>query len=561
MNNQEAHGPTAPEQDNQETQPSKVPISTDLVSVKVTDVGRVRSHNEDYVDEHVPQDLQQLTRKGALYIVADGMGGHQAGEVASQGAVKLVISQYYKDTAHDIGTSLVRSIRAANQMVYDQAQADSTKTGMGTTLVAAVVLGRKVYLANVGDSRAYLIHKAGITRITEDHSWVEEQVRAGLLTPEQAMRHPQRNLLTRALGTKPSVEVDLFEGELGPEDKLLLCSDGLTGRVEDREIASIVNQYAPAEAARRLVALANERGGNDNITVLIVSEQVETPTVAAPAPAVGKKASGRRSPLLPILAGLAGVLVLALGGLFVARMLSTPEPTVTPVITVAPSLETAPPDGVPTQTEAPVGTPIEAGTPEPTTDPSQPTATLAPTLTPEPTAMPAPIQPQPTNTRRAATAAAPSSPAPTLDSPASGAPLTGQILFRWSHPGLAPGRVFQVLIWKEGVQPHNGAAAFTTQQEQLINLDDVPQVRGGGVGTYYWTVAVVDENSDRRLVEGMPRRFEYTGSGGERPKPTPTPDVEGFDLLDLLSSGGERPKPTKAPTSEGEPPASATRRP
>ncbi len=536
MNNQETHGPTAHEQDNQETQPSNISISSDLVSVKVTDVGRVRTHNEDYVDEYVPQDPQQLARKGALYIVADGMGGHQAGEVASEGAVKLVISHYYKDTTHDIGTSLVRAIRAANQMVYDQAQADSAKTGMGTTLVAAVILGRKVYLGNVGDSRAYLVHKAGITRITEDHSWVEEQVRAGLLTPDQAMRHPQKNLLTRALGTKPSVDVDLFEGELGKDDKLLLCSDGLTGRVEDREIASIVNQYAPEEAARRLVALANERGGNDNITVLIVSDQVETPTVAAPAPAAVKKAPGRRSLLLPILAGLAGVLVLALGGLFVARMLSNPKPTVTPTVTLALPLDTAAPDLEPTQAEAPVGTPIEAPTAEFTADPSQPTATLAPTLTPAPTVTPRPTQPpQPTATRRSATASAPSDTAPTLDSPSLGAPLTGQIAFRWSHPGLAPGRAFQVLIWEEGEQAHNGAANYTTQQEQIINLDDVPQVRDGGVGTYYWTVVVVNEMTNQRLAEAPSRRFEYTGSGGERPKPTKQPP-----------NGGE-PQPTLTP--------------
>jgi len=542
MNNQEAHGPTAHEQDNQETQPSQIPISSDLVSVKVTDVGRVRTHNEDYVDEYVPQDPQQLARKGALYIVADGMGGHQAGEVASEGAVKLVISQYYKDTSHDIGTSLVRAIRAANQMVYEQAQADSTKTGMGTTLVAAVILGRKVYLANVGDSRAYLVHKAGITRITEDHSWVEEQVRAGLLTPEQAMRHPQKNLLTRALGTKPSVDVDLFEGELGKDDKLLLCSDGLTGRVEDRELASIVNQYAPEEAARRLVALANERGGNDNITVLIVSDQVETPTVAAPVAMPVKKGAERRSPLLPILAGLAGGLVLALAGLFVARMVSNPQltatPMVMPTVTLAFPLETAAPDLEPTQAESPVGTPIEAPTAEFTADPSQPTATLAPTLTPAPTSTPRPTQPpQPTATRRSATAPAPSDPAPTLDSPSLGAPLTGQIAFRWSHPGLAPGRAFQVLIWREGEQVRNGAANYTTQTEQIINLDDVPQVRDGGIGTYYWTVVVVNSVTDQRLAEApSSRRFEYTGSGGERPKPTKQP-----------SNGGE-PQPTPTPT-------------
>ena len=216
MKNQESAGarPRAEAATGPDTAAAK--SAPDLQAVKLTDVGRVRSHNEDYTDCYVPSDPRQLERKGALYLVADGMGGHQAGEVASQGAVETAIAQYYSDTTHNVSTSLVRAFRAANKLIYEQAQADPAKAGMGTTLVAAVIQSRKVYVANVGDSRAYIINKAGIVQITEDHSWVEEQVRAGVLTPEQAARHPQRNLVTRALGTKPQVEVDLFEGELSP---------------------------------------------------------------------------------------------------------------------------------------------------------------------------------------------------------------------------------------------------------------------------------------------------------------------------------------------------------
>jgi len=315
------------------------PPPLDLEVAKLTDVGRARPHNEDYVDYYVPPDPQILATKGSIYLVADGMGGHQAGEVASEGSVELAISQYYADTTHDIGTSLVRAFRAANKQIQAQSQADPTKTGMGTTLVAVVILGRKVYVANVGDSRGYLINSQGIAQITEDHSWVEEQVRAGLLTPEQARRHPQRNLVTRALGSKPDVQVDLFEGELAAGDMILLCSDGLTGRVEDQELAALMKQYPPKEAAQKLVDLANERGGNDNITVLIVSAQPEATTVVAvPPPPPPKKKEERKFPLIPVLAGLAAILVLVLGGLvgwpYIQEWLAgepTPEPTATTV--------------------------------------------------------------------------------------------------------------------------------------------------------------------------------------------------------------------------------------
>ena len=259
----------------------------------------MRPHNEDYVDFYVPPDPQQAARKGAIYLVADGMGGHQAGEVASRGAVETAIERYYADTSRDVGKSLVRAVQAANRQIHAQAQTDPSKSGMGTTLVAAVILGRKVYVANVGDSRAYLINRASMAQITEDHSWVEEQVRAGLLTPEQAKRHPQRNLVTRALGSKPSVDVDLFEGEVSTGDAILLCSDGLTGRVEDHEIAAIVRDHSPNEAARLLVAAANERGGSDNITVLIVSTEKDAGAIAPVlAPAVAAPPSAGPAPKL-----------------------------------------------------------------------------------------------------------------------------------------------------------------------------------------------------------------------------------------------------------------------
>jgi serine/threonine protein phosphatase PrpC len=234
-----------------------------------TDAGSVRELNEDYVYYVVPVEAAQK-QKGALFLVADGMGGHQAGEIASRWAVERVVYEYYADQDSDPGDRLVRALKTANQVLYDHAQADPTKVGMGTTMVAAVVLGLRVYVVNVGDSRAYLINQQGIGRITEDHSWVEEQVQAGFLTREQAEKHPQRNLITRALGVKPSVDVDLFKGEIRSGDMLLLCSDGLSGSLSEQQMAAIAQAELPPKAAARLITLAKEQKAEDNLSVLII---------------------------------------------------------------------------------------------------------------------------------------------------------------------------------------------------------------------------------------------------------------------------------------------------
>lgn len=249
------------------------------------------------------------------------------------------------------------------------------------------------------------------------------------------------------------------------------------------------------------------------------------------------KESDRRRLLSPILGMVGGVLLLMLAGfLLVSYFRANPTPTATawamlPLASPTPSLTPLPllssaetPTDVPiarlTATLAPTLPPASTVTPRPT-QPPHPTASLAPTLPPPSTVTPRPTRPaQPTGTRRVATATGPSDPAPSLYCPTSGEPLTGRILFWWYHPGLGPGRAFQVLIWKEGDQAHNGAASFTTQQEQLISLEYVPQIRDGGVGTYYWTVVVVNEETGQRLVEAPSRRFEYVGPQGKREKPT-----------------------------------------
>ena len=213
---------------------------------QLTDVGRRRDHNEDNMAYVIPKDPAVMTHKGALLIVADGMGGHAAGEVASEIAVDTVSNAYYQDENDDVSTSLLQAIRRANAAIQQRAAENMLRSGMGTTCVAAVLRGNMAYIANIGDSRIYLVRQARIRQVSQDHSWVAEQVRAGLLTEEQARTHAQRNVITRSLGTQLEVDVDIFREPLEEGDTLLLCSDGLSGMVNDEELLHTLNQIGRA---------------------------------------------------------------------------------------------------------------------------------------------------------------------------------------------------------------------------------------------------------------------------------------------------------------------------
>ena len=239
---------------------------------KVSDTGPARERNEDYADYLLPEDEQAMRDKGSLFLVADGMGGHKAGQVASREAVDQVMGAYYADPERDVGDCLVRAIKTANEAIYDLAQADPEMAGMGTTVVAAVARdgGRRVTIANVGDSRAYVLRRQRLTQITIDHSWVEAQYQAGMLTREQTQKHPQRNLITRAVGIRPDVEVDVYRTKLRRGDALILCTDGVSGELSDEQIVQIATSHPPSSAAEELVAEANALGGTDNATALVV---------------------------------------------------------------------------------------------------------------------------------------------------------------------------------------------------------------------------------------------------------------------------------------------------
>ena len=267
--------------------PAKEPpmVSVPPLSFRIaarSDIGRVRRINQDMVAQaELPLATGQIAQ---LCLVADGMGGAKAGELASKIATEVMTAQLSRvaaQTAPDDASwqeALRAAAVAANSAVYRESKADPAHQGMGTTLTVALIVGDRVHLASVGDTRAYLINARGVTvdnasvaQLTSDHSLVARLVDIGQITAEQARTHPQRNLLYRSVGTDPTVEIDTRSEQIDAGDVILLCSDGLFGFVRDEEIARIaIEEHAPDRACTTLIALANSRGGSDNISVVII---------------------------------------------------------------------------------------------------------------------------------------------------------------------------------------------------------------------------------------------------------------------------------------------------
>ncbi|MBQ5850242.1 MAG: Stp1/IreP family PP2C-type Ser/Thr phosphatase [Lachnospiraceae bacterium] len=233
----------------------------------LTDVGRRREINEDsvYTSGTFVGNIPNL------FIVADGMGGHNAGDYASQNTVKKVVEVIEQlSEEHDVENLMEKAIDAANSYIYKKSRMDRRLKGMGTTLVLVSCVGDTATIANVGDSRLYVVNDS-IKQITRDHSLVEEMIELGGIAREEARNHPDKNIITRAIGVKEYVLVDFFELKLKKEDKLLLCSDGLTNMLKDTEIHHIISENKDiCEAGKILVDKANENGGRDNISVVLV---------------------------------------------------------------------------------------------------------------------------------------------------------------------------------------------------------------------------------------------------------------------------------------------------
>jgi serine/threonine protein phosphatase PrpC len=250
-----------------------------------TDTGRVRANNQDAIGtwQDLPQTIP-FSQSGYLFAVADGVGGNEQGEVASALAIETLFHAYYGGDTDEIPAALKRSIRMANEAVYERGLSQSEDRAMGTTLVAGVIRGTTLTIGNVGDSRAYLFRgRTRSTQISKDHSLVAEAVRAGQMTADQAKSSRQRNVITRALGQRQKVDVDIFEVDLMADDIVLLCSDGLYGIVEDAEMKQVVQALPPDEAAGELIELANNRNASDNVSAVIVKATIDAAAVGAPA--------------------------------------------------------------------------------------------------------------------------------------------------------------------------------------------------------------------------------------------------------------------------------------
>jgi len=269
-------------------------VRTGIEVSSQTDIGCVRNNNEDSFGYWEPEDDKLFLRKGRVAVVADGMGGYEGGQEASRLAVDTLLAAYRDFPGNNPQQALIEALQTAHEQIRQYSFAHPELRGMGTTCTAAAIVssalsgdgagegarrdahrrpnGDELYYVHVGDTRLYLVRDGQITRVTRDHSYVERLLEAGMISPEEAEHHPQRNILTAALGTNPDLVIDspAQPEPLRPEDVLLICSDGLWGQVRDSELLRAVQNKSAEKAGRDLIELARERGGPDNITVEIL---------------------------------------------------------------------------------------------------------------------------------------------------------------------------------------------------------------------------------------------------------------------------------------------------
>ena len=233
-----------------------------------TDVGKVRQVNQDFIFA----SGDPVGNLPSLFVVADGMGGHTAGDFASRYGVSVMVETIKKDENFNPIKIIRNGVAAANREVHEAARRDPSMAGMGSTMVAASIAGNYLYVANVGDSRLYVIDENGLEQITQDHSLIAEMVRLGELSAEDAKHHPDKNIITRAIGTEETVQIDFFDLEMKPGQAIMMCSDGLTNMIETEDIFRILKEALDTHAenpAQVLVDQANENGGKDNIAVIV----------------------------------------------------------------------------------------------------------------------------------------------------------------------------------------------------------------------------------------------------------------------------------------------------
>lgn len=272
-------------------QPTReIKINTNIIASIQTDPGCLREANEDNGRHVKPNDPELQRRKGTLTIVADGMGGHASGEVASEMAVEIISNLYYKDEENPAGEALKLAVEEASRLIHEASKIEEKYYGMGTTVATLVLQNNLAFVVHVGDSRLYRLRGESFEQITEDHSQVMEMVKHGIISREEARNHDDKNVILRAMGTQPAVEAELtvpFPVEAG--DTFLLCSDGLSDMVDDWEISEVMITATDIHAAgEKLIQLAKKYGGEDNITVglvkVLADEHIDTEKTLADIP-------------------------------------------------------------------------------------------------------------------------------------------------------------------------------------------------------------------------------------------------------------------------------------
>lgn len=558
----------------------------DLILGQATDAGRTGKNNEDsYAVFEVDWQDDLRVRQVQVAVVCDGIGGNNAGEVASKVAVEKVCSLMISESTMPIPERMVHAVRVANQDVFDTAQNSPVLRGMGTTIVMAAIDGETLYVVHAGDSRAYLVRNGKAYRLTLDHTWAQEAIDHGVLTPEKAKVHPNRNVIKRYLGVDETVAVDsaILDISQSPSemegpgkwptvpqltllagDTVLLCSDGLTDEISDEELQGLVRKHNPQDAADRLVALANEHGGRDNITVTLLRLPGGAPLPAAaaaspgrlPAPAPAAAASRSRLPLVIGIVALLALLATAAALLLrpdpVDDVQVTPAPLATAVASQSPPPgETAAPPSEATASSAAVAptAPALPTTSGPLTVTAAlelqgtpvngpPTSTPVATHTPVPTATQAPLTPTPTRVSVATpTRAGVASPQPTggaivlsLTNPGAGDSSSTTQMFEWTTVAgaLAANQAFELRFWRAGQDPVSegfSPTGFTTQNRQFVNLQAADAAGLIDPGEYLWGVLLVETTPTYRALRPISdaRVFRYERAGGGTSPTEPPP--------------------------------------
>ncbi|MBI5877325.1 MAG: protein phosphatase 2C domain-containing protein [Chloroflexi bacterium] len=456
----------------------------------LSDQGKQRTDNQD--NAYFPAGIQpqQIAQQGALFIVADGVGGNAGGELASRMTVELIPQAYYADATPDPAQRLRAAIQRANTAIYTQAKSGDVRTEkMSATVVCAVTLGGYLYVAHAGDSRAYLLHRNGaVERLTTDHKWVYDQVRIGALTLAEAEKSDKRNIITRSVGGEASLEPELSVAPraLQPGDRLLLCTDGLSDLASDAELARMARQAALNTGAQQMINLANKRGGPDNITVLLVELDTFGPARAPGGAAAGR--AGGRKPLtgnMPLIAGVV-VALLVIGIFALAGGPPPPPPTPAPVPTVTHAVTAvAGPSATPSETRAPTATPTLA--PTAATGPSRGSASPTPTNTPAPATVVPQLAPTVATRYAGITLADPP------DKSTKPVEQGFALLFDWSYPPkeLASGDHFVVQIARPGTNEWSDVECTMTGDTPQHQCNADP-AKLGGTRDYRWRVMVRD---------------------------------------------------------------------